>query len=153
MDGRLRRHGVFTRIGACLLNECRPCDDRISVKNQGVEVCLEEPDIRSGDGSSEEDCFDGEECVRLSGGYPSPPKQSTALVMIAASQTRQRSDRLTFQLVMSATSLVLATRYLERIWGFVELMRFSLLVVVLSNVVAFGFSWIAWFILGQDEFM
>ena len=110
-------------------------------------MCLEEPDIRSGDGSSEEDCFDGEECVRLSGGYPSPPKQSTALVMIAASQTRQRSDRLTFQLVMSATSLVLATRYLERIWGF------SLLVVVLSNVVAFGFSWIAWFILGQDEFM
>lgn len=73
--------------------------------------------------------------------------------MTAALPTCQKSNRLTLQLVISATSLVLATRYLERIWGFVELMRFSLLVVVLSNVVAFGFSWIAWFILGQDEFM
>lgn len=57
------------------------------------------------------------------------------------------------QLIVSATTLVLATKYLERIWGFKELIRFSLITVVVSNVIAFGFSWIAYTILGQEDYM
>jgi hypothetical protein len=75
------------------------------------------------------------------------------LYTVTAPRPHHTVAQLTPQLAISTTSLILATRYLERIWGFVELVRFSLIVVVLSNVVAFGFSWIAWFILGQDEFM
>lgn len=44
----------------------------------------------------------------------------------------------------------LACRYLERLWGLPELLRFISLVIVGSNVIAFGFSWIV-YILTRSE--
>ncbi|KAI9631800.1 eukaryotic integral membrane protein-domain-containing protein [Dioszegia hungarica] len=56
-----------------------------------------------------------------------------------------------FELIFSIITLVLATRYLDRIWGFLEVLRFSAVVIVGSNVIAFGFSWIVWFVTGSEE--
>ena len=55
------------------------------------------------------------------------------------------------QLVISAISLPLSCRYLERVWGWKELIRFCLIVIVASNVIAFGFSWIIYTAIGQEE--
>lgn len=57
------------------------------------------------------------------------------------------------KLAASTLTLVLATRYLERIWGFVELIRFSCIVIVSSNIIAFGYSWLVWGITGMDSAM
>ncbi|WRT67598.1 uncharacterized protein IL334_004570 [Kwoniella shivajii] len=54
-------------------------------------------------------------------------------------------------LIVSAISIPLACRYLERVWGIKELIKFSIITIVGSNVIAFGFSWIVWFVLGQEE--
>jgi len=48
-------------------------------------------------------------------------------------------------------TLPLACRYLERVWGARELFRFCAIVVVFSNVIAFGFSWLVYIVLGQEE--
>ncbi|KAK4685050.1 hypothetical protein P7C73_g5105, partial [Tremellales sp. Uapishka_1] len=56
-----------------------------------------------------------------------------------------------YEFLVSVVSLPLAARYLERIWGPRELIRFSIIVIVGSNIIAFGFSWLTWFVLGQDE--
>jgi hypothetical protein len=53
--------------------------------------------------------------------------------------------------VFSAITLPLACRYLERVWGFYELLRFCSIVIVGSNVIAFGFSWLVWMITSSEE--
>jgi hypothetical protein len=55
------------------------------------------------------------------------------------------------QLIISVVSLGFAARYLERIWGPRELIRFCIIVVVASNIIAFGFSWLSWFVLGTED--
>ncbi|WWC88860.1 uncharacterized protein L201_003775 [Kwoniella dendrophila CBS 6074] len=54
-------------------------------------------------------------------------------------------------LIVSLISIPLACRYLERVWGIRELIKFSIITIVGSNVIAFGFSWIVWFVLGQED--
>ncbi|GFZ45419.1 hypothetical protein JCM24511_03145 [Saitozyma sp. JCM 24511] len=56
-----------------------------------------------------------------------------------------------FELVFSAITLPLACRYLERVWGFYELLRFCSIVIVGSNVIAFGFSWLVWMVTSSEE--
>ncbi|WVW84452.1 hypothetical protein I302_106486 [Kwoniella bestiolae CBS 10118] len=56
-----------------------------------------------------------------------------------------------FGLIISAISIPLACRYLERVWGIRELIKFSIITIVGSNVIAFGFSWLMWFVLGQED--
>ncbi|KGB79954.3 hypothetical protein CNBG_5892 [Cryptococcus deuterogattii R265] len=53
--------------------------------------------------------------------------------------------------VVSAIALPLACRYLERVWGARELVRFCCVTIVGSNIIAFGFSWIVWFVLGSED--
>ncbi|KAL9933978.1 hypothetical protein V8E36_007060 [Tilletia maclaganii] len=55
------------------------------------------------------------------------------------------------EFIVSAISLPLAGAYLERIWGSVELVRFTLIVVVLSNVIAWGLAVLV-FVLFRVEF-
>lgn len=55
------------------------------------------------------------------------------------------------QLVVSAITLPLACRYLERIWSARELVRFVIVTIVGSNVIAFGFSWLTYLVLGQMD--
>ncbi|WVQ80619.1 hypothetical protein IAT38_002724 [Cryptococcus sp. DSM 104549] len=54
-------------------------------------------------------------------------------------------------LIVSAISLPLACRYLERVWGPRELVRFCVITIVGSNIIAFGFSWIVWFVIGSED--
>jgi hypothetical protein len=55
------------------------------------------------------------------------------------------------KLAVSAVSLPLASRYLERVWGWKELIRFCFIVIIGSNVIAFGFSWLSYIILGTED--
>lgn len=54
-------------------------------------------------------------------------------------------------MLFSVVTLPLACRYLERVWGSRELFRFCAVVIVASNVIAFGFSWLVYFVLRQEE--
>ncbi|TXT13448.1 hypothetical protein VHUM_00815 [Vanrija humicola] len=54
------------------------------------------------------------------------------------------------EFLVSLVTIPFACRYLERLWGMRELLRFSFLVIIISNVIAFGFSWIMYFVLGAD---
>lgn len=56
------------------------------------------------------------------------------------------------QFIISIISLPLAGRYLERIWGPTELLRFSAVVIIVSNVVAW-FIAVALFVLFRGEKM
>ena len=53
------------------------------------------------------------------------------------------------QLVISLVTVGLGCRYLERLWGFRELLMFTAVVIVGSNVIAFGFAWLAYLIVGM----
>ncbi|KAL7424326.1 hypothetical protein Q5752_000008 [Cryptotrichosporon argae] len=55
------------------------------------------------------------------------------------------------EVIFSLLTLPLAARYLERAWGPRELLRFSAIVIVGSNVIAFGFSWLSYIMLGQED--
>jgi hypothetical protein len=55
------------------------------------------------------------------------------------------------QFIFSIITLVFATRYLDRIWGFVETLRFSAVVIVGSNIIALGFSWIVYTVTGSQD--
>lgn len=54
---------------------------------------------------------------------------------------------------MSLATVPLACRYLERLWGLPELLRFICLVIVGSNIIAFGFSWIVYIVTGSESAM
>lgn len=55
------------------------------------------------------------------------------------------------QLLLSICTIPLCARYLERVWSLNELIRFSALVIVASNIIGFGFSWLQRIVLGQPE--
>lgn len=57
-----------------------------------------------------------------------------------------------FEFIISIISLPLAGRYLERIWGPVEMIRFSFIVIIVSNVVAW-FIAIALYVITRGEKM
>lgn len=54
------------------------------------------------------------------------------------------------QFIISLIAIPFACRYLERLWGLRELLRFSAVVIVGSNVIAFGFAWLAYLLLGSE---
>nr|ODN86878.1 hypothetical protein L203_03651 [Cryptococcus depauperatus CBS 7841] len=53
--------------------------------------------------------------------------------------------------IISSISLPLACRYLEKVWGPRELVRFCCITIVGSNVIAFGFSWMVYLLLGSED--
>lgn len=63
----------------------------------------------------------------------------------------QLTPLISVQAVVSAIALPLACRYLERVWGARELVRFCCVTIVGSNIIAFGFSWIVWLVLGSED--
>jgi len=73
------------------------------------------------------------------------------LSVIGVCYVTPNSIRADMQLAISAVSLPLACRYLERVWGWKELIRFCFIVIIGSNVIAFGFSWLSYIILGTEE--
>lgn len=54
------------------------------------------------------------------------------------------------EFLISAISLPLAGRYLERIWGPVELAKFSLIVIVGSNIIAWFIALVVFVVLGSE---
>lgn len=57
------------------------------------------------------------------------------------------------QFIISVISLPLAGRYLERVWGPLELVKFTVIVVVGSNAIAFGLAVIEFLIFRSEMFM
>ena len=55
------------------------------------------------------------------------------------------------QFVISVVALPAAAKYLERVWGPRELIRFCIIVIVASNIIAFGLSWIEYIVIGHPE--
>ncbi|KAG7561833.1 hypothetical protein FFLO_02734 [Filobasidium floriforme] len=55
------------------------------------------------------------------------------------------------EFIISLISIPLLTRYLERVWGPKELLRFSAVVIVASNIIGFGLCWLEFFVLGGRE--
>ena len=43
-------------------------------------------------------------------------------------------------------------RYFERLWGTVETIKFIVVTIVVSNVIAFGLSWIEYFVFQNPAF-
>lgn len=64
----------------------------------------------------------------------------------------QCPQKLTLQFIVSLITLPLAARYLEKLWGPKELIRFCFIVIAASNAIGFGLSWIEWFVLGNENF-
>lgn len=56
-----------------------------------------------------------------------------------------------YQFIISAITLPLCARYLERIWGARELLKFCFVVIVASNIIGVGLSWILFFVLGKAD--
>ena len=54
------------------------------------------------------------------------------------------------ELFFSTLSLGFAARYLERVWGPKELIRFCVVTIVGSNVIAFGFAWLTYLVIGAE---
>jgi hypothetical protein len=44
-------------------------------------------------------------------------------------------------------------KYLERVWGSVEILKFIIVTVVASNIIAFGLNWIEYMVLGKELFL
>ncbi|KAJ9122452.1 hypothetical protein QFC22_001877 [Naganishia vaughanmartiniae] len=55
------------------------------------------------------------------------------------------------QFVISVVALPAAAKYLERVWGPRELIRFCIIVIVASNIIAFGLCWIEYIVIGHPE--
>lgn len=55
------------------------------------------------------------------------------------------------ELIFTVIFVPASLRYLERIWGGVELLKFIVVCIGLSNVIAFGFNWLEFMVLGQPE--
>lgn len=53
--------------------------------------------------------------------------------------------------MISFVTLPLCARYLERVWGARELVKFCVVVIVASNIIAVGLSWILWIVLGKAD--
>jgi len=62
---------------------------------------------------------------------------------------------LTFSLkvLVTLSTVPLACRYLERLWGAQELLKFSAVVIVGSNIIAFGFAWLVYLVTGSEAAM
>jgi len=43
-------------------------------------------------------------------------------------------------------------RYFERLWGTVETIKFIAVTIVVSNIIAFGLSWIEYFVFQSQAF-
>ena len=61
--------------------------------------------------------------------------------------TRLSSTQFIFSMLFVPPSL----RYLERLWGSIETLKFIVVTIVFSNIITFGLSWIEAFLFGKPE--
>lgn len=47
----------------------------------------------------------------------------------------------------------ISLRYLERIWGSIETIKFIVVTITFSNIIAFGFNWIEYFALRNADLL
>ncbi|KAK2461557.1 hypothetical protein APHAL10511_006020 [Amanita phalloides] len=55
------------------------------------------------------------------------------------------------ELIATLIFVPASLKYLERLWGSLELLKFILVSIGVSNVITFGFNWIEYFVLGKAE--
>jgi hypothetical protein len=56
------------------------------------------------------------------------------------------------QLVLTILVIPHSLRYFERLWGAVETIKFIVVTIVASNIIAFGLSWIEYFVFQNPSF-
>jgi hypothetical protein len=56
------------------------------------------------------------------------------------------------QLVVTILFIPPSLRYFERLWGTVETIKFIAVTIVASNIIAFGLSWIEYFVFQNPAF-
>ena len=49
---------------------------------------------------------------------------------------------ITSQFIATLTFVPASLKYLERLWGSIETLKFIFVSIVASNIIAFGFNWI-----------
>lgn len=47
----------------------------------------------------------------------------------------------------------ISLRYLERIWGSIETIKFIVVTITFSNIIVFGFNWIEYFALRNADLL
>lgn len=52
------------------------------------------------------------------------------------------AEYVKFKLAITLITIPPALRYLERLWGSIETLKFIVATVGVSNIIAFGFNWI-----------
>jgi len=57
------------------------------------------------------------------------------------------------QLLITLTIVPASLRYIERLWGSIETLKFIVVVVGLSNLIAFGFNWLEFLGTGSLVFL
>jgi len=57
------------------------------------------------------------------------------------------------QFFVSLVAIPLCGRYLERVWSYTELLKFAFVVILASNIISVGFSWIVYFLLNDVKSM
>jgi Eukaryotic integral membrane protein (DUF1751) len=55
------------------------------------------------------------------------------------------------QFIFSLVFIPPGLRYLERLWGSVETLKFIAVTIVFSNIITFGLSWIEAFLFGKPD--
>ncbi|RXW24039.1 hypothetical protein EST38_g1847 [Candolleomyces aberdarensis] len=55
------------------------------------------------------------------------------------------------QLLATLIFVPASLKYLERVWGSIELLKFIVVTIVVSNIIAFGLNWIEYFVIGKPE--
>jgi hypothetical protein len=56
------------------------------------------------------------------------------------------------QLVVTILVIPHSLRYFERLWGTAETIKFIAVTIVASNIIAFGLSWIEYFVFQNPAF-
>ncbi|KAF4604951.1 hypothetical protein EYR40_003734 [Pleurotus pulmonarius] len=58
-----------------------------------------------------------------------------------------------FEFITTMLFVPISLRYLERIWGSIETIKFIVVTITFSNIIAFGFNWIEYFALRNADLL
>ena len=59
----------------------------------------------------------------------------------------------TIQLLFTLLVIPASLRYLERLWGAIETLKFVLVTIGVSNIIAFGLNWLEFLVLRNEDFL
>ena len=60
---------------------------------------------------------------------------------------------LVMQLIFTLLLIPASLRYMERLWGAAETLKFVVVTIGVSNIIAFGLNWLEYFVLRNPIFL